>query len=46
MSSPKHRKIESADEVTYYRAESDVICGFYLSMLRRRHFPYIGAHRE
>ena len=43
MSSPKHRKIESAYEVTYYRGESDVICEFYL---RRRHFPYIGAHRE
>ena len=32
--------------VTEYSGESDVILGFYLSMLKRRHFPYIGVHRE
>ena len=35
--------IESTHDVTDYRGERDVICGFYLSMLRSRHLSYIGA---
>ena len=37
---------KSVHDVTDKRGESDVICGFYLSMLSTRHFPYIEVHRE
>ena len=46
MPAPYHRKIKSAYDVTDYRGKSDLICEFYLSMLRRQHFPFIGGHRE
>ena len=38
-------KIKSAYDVTLAFIISNVILGFYLSMLSRRHFPYIEAHR-
>ena len=47
VSSPyMHGWIEFTNYVTLASIISDVIYGFYLSMLRRRHFQYIEAHRE
>ena len=46
MSSPLQKWIKSAYHVSLASIISDVIYGFYLSMLRRRHFSYIGAYPE
>ena len=41
-----HRYRKSSYDVTLASIFNDVIRGFYLSMLRRRHFPHMGAHWE